>query len=351
MSRRRWDRRGREESHPARVRHDLEPLRRRLPACRGTFRIMDAGIDEARFAVGLPPSLGDGGAEALHRFATRAEELDFVGLWSLDSAAGGPARTENVDGLHQLTFAAAHTTSVRVGIAVIVLPRRNPILLARELASIDQLSAGRLVVGVGIGARASSSEALGFPSDHRARRLTESIAVMRALWSDDEATFHGEIFDFTGLRLGPKPAQRPGPPIWIGAGAPNALERAVRLGDGWIGAGSAPSDAFLEQARIVRGALESEGRDPRTFPVSKRVYIAVESTEQRARERLTPMLDGMYGAPGLTERVAVCGPAEQCADELRRLFEGGADELMLHPLYDHVEQLDALGELRALVRG
>src|SRR5206468_1059134 len=99
--------------------------------------------------------------------------------------------------------------------------------------------------------------------------------------------------------------------------------------DGWIGGGSSSTEDFTGHVRILRETA------PEGFPIAKRVYIALEDTESRARERLTPVLDGMYGWPGITDRVAVCGPAEQCAEELQRLIAAGAQELVLNPLYDY----------------
>jgi alkanesulfonate monooxygenase SsuD/methylene tetrahydromethanopterin reductase-like flavin-dependent oxidoreductase (luciferase family) len=122
------------------------------------------------------------------------------------------------------------------------------------------------------------------------------------------------------------------------------------LGDGWVGAGSSAAADFPEQLRIVAHALHEAGRDPGAFRIGKRVYVAVEDTERRARDRLTPILDGMYDAPGLTERVAVCGPPEASAEQLHELVSAGAQELLLHPMYDHLAQLEALASVAALVR-
>jgi alkanesulfonate monooxygenase SsuD/methylene tetrahydromethanopterin reductase-like flavin-dependent oxidoreductase (luciferase family) len=138
--------------------------------------------------------------------------------------------------------------------------------------------------------------------------------------------------------------------LWFGASSPPALRRAARIGDGWLGAGSSSSAAFPDQMGILVEALREAGRDPDAFPIGKRVYIAVEDTEQRARDRLTPILDGMYDAPGLTERVAVCGPPDACAEQLGSLVAAGARELLLHPMYGYLEQLEALAAVAALVR-
>jgi probable F420-dependent oxidoreductase len=307
-------------------------------------------MSELRFSVGLPQLL-PGDVDVVLRYAVRAEELGFAGLWALDAVPGAAtARVPLLDGLHLLTTAAAMTRAIGLGIAVIVLPARNPAQLARELATIDRLSGGRLIVGVGVGRREPTAAGLGLPADRRARRLREGVEVLRALWADGEATYDGELYRFAGLSIEPKPVQRPGPPIWFGAGTPPALRRAARMGDGWLGAGSSPSAAFPDQVRILADALRTAGRDPGAFAIGKRVYIAVEDTEQRARERLTPILDGMYDAPGLTTRVAVCGPPDACAAQLRELTAAGARELLLNPMYDHLEQLEALATVAALVR-
>ena len=122
------------------------------------------------------------------------------------------------------------------------------------------------------------------------------------------------------------------------------------MADGWVGAGSSPSADFPGQVRVLVDALREAGRDPGAFPIGKRVYVAVEDTEQRARECLAPILDGMYDVPGLTKRVAVCGPPEACAEQLRTVIGAGARELLLHPMYDYLDQLEALATVAALVR-
>jgi probable F420-dependent oxidoreductase len=308
-------------------------------------------MSELRISVGLPQLLPVEGPEVVTRYAIRAEELGFAGLWSLDSVPGSAtSRVALLDGLHLLTSAAAVTDTISLGIAVIVLAARNAPQLARELATIDRLSGGRVIVGVGVGRKEPSAAGLGLPAEHRARRLEEGVEVLRSLWADGEATYSGNFYGFTGVTLEPKPVQRPGPPVWFGAGSPTALDRAARMADGWVGAGSSPSADFPGQVRVLVDALREARRDPSAFPIGKRVYVAVDETERRARECLAPILDGMYDVPGLTKRVAVCGPPEACAEQLRTVIGAGARELLLHPMYDHLDQLDALATVAALVR-
>src|SRR4051812_29785825 len=213
-------------------------------------------MSQLRISAGVPQLLPDEPPEVIRRYAIRAEELGFAGLWSLDSVPGSAtSRVALLDGLHVLTTAAAVTDTVSLGIAVIVLPARNAAQLARELATVDRLSGGRLIVGVGVGRKEATAAGLGLPAGQRGRRLEEGVQVVRALWADGEAAYDGDFYSFTGVTLGPKPLQRPGPPIWFGAGAPPALRRAARLGDGWIGAGSSASADFPGQVRAVSDAL------------------------------------------------------------------------------------------------
>jgi probable F420-dependent oxidoreductase len=309
-------------------------------------------MPEARFSVGLLQTLEGSDPRPAAAYAARAEALGFHALWSLDSALGGPTgHMPLLDGLHALTYAAGVTSEIRLGVAVVVMSRRNPALLAREVATIDRLSGGRITLGVGLGAPETERVTqLGFAVDRRVRRLVESVAVMRELWARDEASFDGEIYRFSGARVEPKPVQRPGVPIWFGAGREPALRRAARIGDGWIGSGSSSVEDFAAQAEVVRRALDEEGRDPALFAIAKRVYVAVEDDEAVARSRLGAVIDGMYGATGLGERVAIGGPPERVAEALRDLVAAGAQELALTPMYGHLAQLEALAEVVRLVR-
>ncbi|MFI0485412.1 LLM class flavin-dependent oxidoreductase [Actinomadura sp. 9N215] len=298
-----------------------------------------------RLSVGAPndPSL-------LVPFARRAEELGFDAIWTQDTLS---TTNSSLDGLHVLSYLAAVTERLRLGIGVLYSGRRNPAVQARELATIDQLSGGRLIVGLGVGNdyHRENLAKVGIPTDRPVRRLIEGIGVMRALWSGTEASYDGELYSFSGVRAQPDPVQKPGPPIWIGARAESAVRRAVRIADGWTGAAPAAMDDFLEQLTIVKQALADEGRDPAEFTISRSIYVAVEDTEEQARQKLIPAFDRSFGgnpvydAAGMADRVAVFGSAEQCAQRLGELFDAGVHELVLYPMYDRMDQLEAFGEL------
>lgn len=301
-----------------------------------------------RFSIGLPKAID----APLAQFARRAEELGFWSAWTVDHAVGeAHAEDPTLDALHTMTHVAAVTNRLRVGVAVLILPRRNPAQLARDLATMDVLSCGRVTLGVGLGGKDPGAAAFGFSTDMRAAQLEEGIGVLRALWTQEKASYKGSLYNFQDACLQPKPVQRPHPPIWIGARTPVALERAARIGDGWIAAGSSSIEEFANQSRVLRAALIAAGRDPAVFPIAKRVYIAVEKDAHRAVDRIAPALDFIYRMPGMAERVAVCGTPRQCADRLRQLMELGACELVLNPVYDEQAQLEKLARVVDLLRG
>ena len=306
-----------------------------------------------RISVALPQLLTDDHAALVTRYARRAEELGFAALWTLDSAPGGPTwKAPLLDGLHLLSHAGAVTERIRLGTAVIVLPRRNPILLAKQLATLDRLSEGRLTVGVGLGGSDEGLEGLGLPVGRRVRRFNEAVAAMRALWTQEEADLEGELYRFSGLALEPKPAQRPGPPLWFGGGAPPALRRAAHAADGWIGSGSSSSEDFFTQMAALDEELAAAGRaDDPGFAKAKRVYIVVDDDTTRATERLAAVIEPMYGREGMAARCGVCGPVEHCVERLHALVAAGAAELLLHGLVDPLDQLESLAEVAAVLRG
>lgn len=300
-----------------------------------------------RYSISLPKAVD----ARLADYARQAEQMGFWGAWTVDHAVGEEhAEDPTLDALHTMTHVAAVTTTLRVGVAVLVLPRRNPAQVARDIGTMDVLSRGRVTLAVGMGGLDPAAAAFGFRTGMRARQMVEGIGVVRALWGQQPATYRGELFSFEGAYLQPRPVQKPHPPIWIGARAEVALRRAAKIGDGWIGAGSSSIEDFRKQTRILVDALEESGRRVDEFPMSKRVYIAVEDSNRIALERLAPELDHVYRSPGMAERIAVYGSPGQCADRLNQLAEMGAHEIVLNPLYDEFAQMEKLARIVELVK-
>jgi probable F420-dependent oxidoreductase len=169
-----------------------------------------------------------------------------------------PPRTPFLDPAVSLAFLAAHTRRIRLATGIIILPQRNPLVLAKEIASVDVLSGGRAVLGIGAGYLQPEFRALGIPFERRGPRTDEAIDAIRALWSLEKPAFRGRFFAFEGIDAHPRPVQRPGPPIVVGGTSPGALRRAVARGNGWYGFALDPAATERCLLGLERAAEEVE---------------------------------------------------------------------------------------------
>jgi alkanesulfonate monooxygenase SsuD/methylene tetrahydromethanopterin reductase-like flavin-dependent oxidoreductase (luciferase family) len=174
-------------------------------------------------------------------------------------------------------------------------------------------------------------------------RFTEGIALMKALWTEPDVTFDGEFWQLKDAPMEPKPFQKPYPPLWFGGASEPALRRAVRLGDGFFGAGSTPTAAFAEQVQIVRDALAQAARPAGDFPIAKRVYFAIDEDAGRARTRVNAALEVIYGhrVPAI-EAAAIAGSASDCVRELKQVAAAGAGLILCTAPFDLREQMERL---------
>src|SRR6266545_64812 len=296
-----------------------------------------------RWSICIPQFVDDGAFDpvALRGFLARAETAGFESAWAVEQVLGASPVLSPIEAM---TYAAACVERMRLGCAVFVTPLHNPVHLAKSLSSLDQLSRGRIDVGVGTGGRARMFSAFEVdPDDGLVARFTEGLRLMKALWTEPQVTFDGRFWRLEGAMMEPKPFQKPHPPIWFGGGAPAALRRAVRHGDGFIGAGSTTTADFSGQVETVRRELAGQGRDPGGFEIAKRVYIAVDDDAAHARQRMAAALVGLYGDVGRTlEPVAVSGTPSDCVRGLREVAEAGAEMILLHPMYEQGEQMERL---------
>jgi probable F420-dependent oxidoreductase len=237
----------------------------------------------------------------IRTFVKRAEALNYDSLWVMEGIVG---RALSLEPVSLLSYVAALTQEVRLGVAVILLTLRNPVQLAKSLASLDLMSNGRLDAGIGIGGHVPE-EIFGYSSERRIGRFEESLQVMKTLWTESPASFSGDFWKFEDISLKPRPVQRPHPPVWFGARAPAALRRACKYGDGFIGAGSSSIDDFITQYGLVRRFLEEQERDPETFGISKRVYVAIDPDRGRAEARLEEWFAHHYGNAEMASRVSI----------------------------------------------
>lgn len=296
-----------------------------------------------RYGVSLPQHIPDGSfrPRELLEYLARAEQLGFESAWITEQVLG---QISHPNPPELMAFAAALNDNLRFGCAVFVTPVHSPVHLAKSISTLDQLSRGRIEVGVGIGGRGRVSRAFAVdPDDRLVTRFVEGINIMKALWTDPEVTFDGRFWQLDHARMEPKPFQKPYPRLWFGGSQPAALRRAVRHGDGFFGAGSTTTADFAKQVRTVRAALDEEGRDASTFAIAKRVYIAVDDDPKRARQRMSDALIAFYGPFGENLLpVAVTGTAADCAAGLQQVADAGAELMLLNPLFDLAPQMERL---------
>jgi alkanesulfonate monooxygenase SsuD/methylene tetrahydromethanopterin reductase-like flavin-dependent oxidoreductase (luciferase family) len=277
------------------------------------------------FAIAIPQTYPD--PVRLQRFLRRADELPFAAAWCIEQVIGTAPVLESVT---TLAYAAAVTRRLRLGVAVLLITQRNPIDLAKSLSSIDVISGGRLIVGVGLGASTRLYPAYGLTPEARVARFRENLAIIKRLWTEERVTLPGRFSQLDNIPMEPKPRQKPRPLIWFGGSVEAALRRAVELGDGYIGAGSTPMAAFLENIKLL----------PRDFPKAKRLYLAFGDNLPRLRE----WFGAFYHKQELADQVAVWGSPQQIRDAIRRLEDAGVSHILLNPVFDEEEQMERLAQ-------
>lgn len=268
------------------------------------------------------PTLGPTASpEAVRDLSQAADELGFEAIWAGDHLAV-PRRSASMyvmsadgkerpvpDGalasalrplyecLATLSFVAGLTKRVKVGSAICVLPIRNPLLNARQLATIDALSRGRLIVGIGSGWLEEEAHALQVPWDKRGVRTDEHIKLLRTVWTaeGDYVSFSGRFYSFEEIATDPRPAQTP-PPILIGGHSPAALRRAGRLGDGWL-ASNVSADAVAGAIAEIKRIAADAGRDPDSLTFVTATTAAIDSSGRLVAPRINPQRRGMTGQP------------------------------------------------------
>lgn len=231
--------------------------------------------------------------EALATFARAADERGVASLWVSDhvifprtatgSYPGGrfphPPDKPYLEPVVTLTAAAMVTTRARLGASVFILGHRHPVVMAKMLTSIDALSQGRLIVGVGVGWWKEELEMLGVPFTRRGRQADEALKVFKALWTQDNPAFEGEYFRIRDLGFAPKPVQKPHPPIWVGGDSPGAFRRVATLGDGWHATSKTPAQ-FSEALGRLRKAADDARRPFESLELSLRFGLTDELVAQ-----------------------------------------------------------------------
>jgi probable F420-dependent oxidoreductase len=257
--------------------------------------------------------------------AGRAEELGYASLWTFqrvlfpDGTGLSDTYRSVLDPLTSLAFLAACTHRIRLAVGVVNLPFLSPILLAKQAAAVDVLSAGRLVLGLGLGWAEEEFTATGGSLERRGARAEEYIRCLKEIFTG-QVDFEGEFYRIPRSDVLPRPLQDPHPPIILGGIAPAALERAGRIADGWISFSRADLTRIGDSVRIIRGAAEKAGRDPAAVEIIVRGLVQLSAAD---------------GSPAATaNRTPLTGSAEQIRDDLASLEAQGVDEVFLDLNFD-----------------
>ena len=279
--------------------------------------------------------------------AERAEALGFDSVWVGDSLLARPRH----DPLTLLAGVAARTRRVHLGTAVLLPALRNPVVLAQQVATLDQLSEGRLILGVGFANDVPNIRtefaAAGVPFDKRIGRMMEGLRLCRALWTGQKVDWDGR-WQVAGGVLAPTPCRPGGPPLWIGGNLPASLERAGKWFDGWFPIAPDPSRFAAEFAQ-VHDIARAAGRDPRALTGAMYVTLALDSDAALAEARLNAFQEGYYGQPAAQLRrrqACYAGPAAGAAAWLRAYAEAGVGHLVVRFAGHHERQLEAIARIR-----
>jgi alkanesulfonate monooxygenase SsuD/methylene tetrahydromethanopterin reductase-like flavin-dependent oxidoreductase (luciferase family) len=287
---------------------------------------------------------GDGSRSLreLVAYAEQARALGFTFLCANDHLVfsrpwldGPTALAATIEASGEMTLATT------VSLPVV----RGPLPIAKTLATLDRLSGGRVVAGVGPGSSARDYAAMAVPFEERWQRLDEAIGVLRALWTPASPAFVGRFYSTEGVAVEPGPAQEAGPPIWVGSwGSPAGLRRVARLGDGWLASGyNATPSSFGERLDLLGGELEAAGKEPSTFPNGiATMWLYVTESRRAANAMLANVLSPMLNRPlEELQRIPLpIGGPSVCAEVLSSYAAAGAQRVFLWPLGDEIRQLE-----------
>ena len=274
-----------------------------------------------KIGICIPNHYGVEDVQSVFQMATRAEELGFDSIWVSEHIFNVSYVFDRLgdrpyyEPLTILSYLAATTKRVGLGTSVLVLPYHNPIRLAKVAATLDVISEGRLMLGVGVGVIEEELEAMGSTFRERGAITDEAIAVMKELWTQETPSYQGKYHSFEGMKFSPKPLQKPHIPLLVGGSSPGAIRRAARVGDGWHPSNFSPEelgerlDHLREQARAV-------GRDLSEIPVSIRLDMAVPTGE---------------GSGDSRARYSLGAEPKEVLDNIRAFEAVGVDKVVIAP--------------------
>ncbi len=261
--------------------------------------------------------------------ARRFENLGFDSLWTGEHVVW---RHPMFDGMMVLAAAAATTKRVRLGTSILLLPLKHPILVSKAVTTLDHLSSGRAVLGVGIGGEYPKEfQAMGVPREERGPRASESMQLMRRLWTENNVTFKGRFWQIEDVTLEPKPVQKPHPPMLVG-GRRGSLKRTALYAEGWMPYMYTP-EMYREDWKKIEEMARAAGRDPARIERTLYVFTSIASTFEAAAEMAAKALGTNYAQDftQLVSKYPIVGTPQQCAERIHQFMEAGATHFIFAP--------------------
>ena len=316
---------------------------------------------------GLSPLQAGGNFEETIQECELAEASGFDSVWVGEHHNSPTLYPTPLIGLAAI---AARTRRLRLGTAVLLLPLYHPVAVAEEGAMVDMISGGRLILGVGAGYAPHEFAAFGLPVKERGSRLEEGVTLLHRLWTEEKVSHQGHHYTVSEVTVGPRPIQRPRPPIWFAAWAEPAIRRAARLGDAWLGGPSARLEELAACVRLFREARQAAGRDPRGGEVALVRFVFVADSPERARAVAGPSIidffertyfrwphpvvrrpPGALAIEGLAEDRIILGDPASCIRQIRRFQETlGLTHLVCRISAPGIPREAALASLQLFVR-
>ena len=322
---------------------------------------------KAEFGVRLPVAGPLANTEDIRRSAVRTEELGFEALWvhdfiawttfqdqhhvscgSREAAEEAGAPPTFFESLTNLAFLAGITNEIRLGIAVLCLPYRNPIVAAKQVANIDVLSNGRLILGIGTGAPKSTHnvdfEVLGVERKTKYHVTRDYLRAMKAVWTQDNPSYEGEYISFEETEIWPKPVQKPYPPIWTGGHGPTAMDITAEFSTGWIPPWIPPED-YPGRIAALNELAEEKGRGGTEFDIATEVYVSLAETRDEAISSAKKTLDVLtegFDHTATQEAIlnaGLIGSADDVGEKIARYVDAGVNHYEMKFIYHTVDHL------------
>jgi probable F420-dependent oxidoreductase len=277
--------------------------------------------------------------ENVVNFAKKCEAMGCHSMWTIDRIA-----YDNLEPLTILAAAAGATQRIRLGTSVLLGNTRHPAHLAKIIATLDFISNGRITLGLGFGSREPDYKAVEIPYEHRGARAVEQVQLMKRLWTEENVTHKGKFYNVENLTVGPKPVQKPHPPIWTGGSAETALKRAGTWANGFISGSAAITDFHVTWDKIASYAAAA-GRNPNEIAKASLAFMAINDDKAKAVKSVEDYTMRYYGRiRNPVESSSIVGSPDQCIERIHYFLSKGLDTLIIGVADPDPRQLDLFGE-------